>query len=491
MFRSIILAACTLFFGLPGTTLAQFSTALEVPSAAEGTELSWFLKVSRFGRDELVFDFDRGLAPAWPKVKWEALHADPRQLAQEKLDVARELYVAREKEFLAGRGTLHYLFAASRRLLESEQAVSDNDADRLSALERYLARAKLIEVVNTERYDAGRIAIQDYMEAKFHRLRAEMWLVQAGATGKNLGAGKTRLPPGMTDSLNASDSGPAQESTRFPDGMTDPLNAKEIAKIKFDTSEARLPQLAQEKLQVARQAYAAREEEFLAGRGTLDFLLEVSLLLLESERAISAKAADQVAALRSHWRRAKGIEDVNQQRHRDGRVSLQEYLQTVGHRMQAEVWLIQARPKSSKAFADHGTQAEQVVADPLNCREVAGAEFEATVANPKKLMQARLEVARGELFARFEQFRAGPVTLDFLLPASKRLLESELGVSDNRAEQVAALEQYWLQAHESEVVNTERYEAGRCAIQDYMEAKYLRLEAEIWLAEARAKTAQK
>jgi hypothetical protein len=89
----------------------------------------------------------------------------------------------------------------------------------------------------------------------------------------------------------------------------------------------------------------ARWEEFIAGRGTLDLLFGASLRLLEAERALSDKKADQVVALENQWKRMRVMEGVNQARFDAGRVPIAELSQTKFYRIQAEIWLERARGK--------------------------------------------------------------------------------------------------------------------------------------------------
>jgi RNA polymerase sigma factor (sigma-70 family) len=102
-------------------------------------------------------------------------------LLKEKLETANLEQDARMKEFLAGRGTLDFLFAGSRRLLEAQRDMSDKKEDQVAALEAHWQRMKQIEELNKKRFDAGRIGIQDYAESKYYRLEAEVWLEKAKA----------------------------------------------------------------------------------------------------------------------------------------------------------------------------------------------------------------------------------------------------------------------------------------------------------------------
>jgi hypothetical protein len=128
-----------------------------------------------------------------------------------------------------------------------------------------------------------------------------------------------------------------------------PLNAKAVAQGKFDfeamRSDARLRELAQQKLDAVRTEFDARCKEFLAGRGTLEFVLKSSLRYLHSEVAVCEKRTDQMAALERHWAMLRCIEEVNRGRFEAGRIPTKDYKESIFYRMQAEIWLHQARDK--------------------------------------------------------------------------------------------------------------------------------------------------
>ena len=80
---------------------------------------------------------------------------------------------------MAGRGTLSFFLSSSERLLEAERALSDKKADQVVAIESHWKRMRQIEKVNEERFDAGRIPIQDVLQSRFYRLQAEIRLERA------------------------------------------------------------------------------------------------------------------------------------------------------------------------------------------------------------------------------------------------------------------------------------------------------------------------
>jgi hypothetical protein len=129
---------------------------------------------------------DDGL-PRLGEAKVQALLAQSK--ASEKLkvllkaryDMANVEAHARWSEFQAGRGTLDFLFGASRHLLDAERELSERKADQIAALERYLWCMREIEKVNQQRFDNGRLPIQDVAEARYNRIQAEIWLERAKA----------------------------------------------------------------------------------------------------------------------------------------------------------------------------------------------------------------------------------------------------------------------------------------------------------------------
>jgi hypothetical protein len=102
-----------------------------------------------------------------------------KALLKERYDVARTEMDMRRKEFYAGRGTLDITLGASLRLLEAERELDARRDNQATALENHWKRMRQVEEVNKERFQAGRIPIQDLSESTFYRLQAEIWLERA------------------------------------------------------------------------------------------------------------------------------------------------------------------------------------------------------------------------------------------------------------------------------------------------------------------------
>jgi hypothetical protein len=258
------------------------------------------------------------------KANLATTRADVRDLARAKVEAARVMVAERWKDFRAGRGTLDILLEATLQLLEAELAVHGQEAERVAIYGRHWALAQQIEAINKRRYDAGRIAIQDYAQTTHHRLQAEIRLLQTW------GGKKPGLPP-----LLASD--PASQV------LPDLLSAKELAKAARELGRCTLTQLRQASIDVARQECQARAQEFLAGRGTLDILLGSSRRLLEAELVVCTQKTERVAALERHWERMMMMEVINKGRHDAGRIATKDYMETRYARLEAEIRLIRLR----------------------------------------------------------------------------------------------------------------------------------------------------
>jgi hypothetical protein len=111
-------------------------------------------------------------------------------------------------------------------------------------------------------------------------------------------------------------------------------------------------------------------------------------------------------------------------------------------------------------------------------------------AKMKSLLKDRVDAAKTELKARFNEFCTGRGTLDILMGASRRLLEAERDLSTKKADQVAAWETHRRRMKDVYQINMFRFQAGRVAIQDVAQSDYYRLDAEIGLERAKAGAAR-
>ena len=162
------------------TTVLLFGLLFLVPLPGSGQPIRPLLARSAESDEPNPLD-DKARA----KAKLALQTSSSKQLAKEKLEVAKTCFESRFKEFLAGRGTLDFLFSASKQWLESERALATKETDLEPAFERHWELMKQIEDVNKARYEAGRIAVHEYLETKYYRLEAEIWLLEARQKKRN------------------------------------------------------------------------------------------------------------------------------------------------------------------------------------------------------------------------------------------------------------------------------------------------------------------
>jgi hypothetical protein len=125
--------------------------------------------------------------------------------------------------------------------------------------------------------------------------------------------------------------------------------------------------------------------------------------------------------------------------------------------------------------------------DPVDSKDVAKAKFKMSQGSAHAVARAKLAVVREEYEARRTEFLNGRGSLDFFETCSRRMLQAELDLANTPTAVAAAYDRHWATMKEIEDINKARYDAGRIPVQDYLESKYYRLDAEFHLLEAQAK----
>jgi RNA polymerase sigma factor (sigma-70 family) len=108
-------------------------------------------------------------------------------------------------------------------------------------------------------------------------------------------------------------------------------------------------------------------------------------------------------------------------------------------------------------------------------------------AKIKSILQQLFEAANVEAHARWKNYVAGVGTLDIYLGGSRRVLEAERLLSEEKSHQIGALERHLKRMQDIEKINQARYDDGRIPLQDLAEPRYYRLQAELWLEQEKAK----
>jgi RNA polymerase sigma factor (sigma-70 family) len=108
-------------------------------------------------------------------------HLNMIRLMKDRVEAAKVEVDIRTQQYKQGRGTLDFLFGASKRLLKKKWEEKDKNADQLAALQAHLDRMKKILDINQQRFEDGKESMENVVEAKYYRLEAEIWLERAKA----------------------------------------------------------------------------------------------------------------------------------------------------------------------------------------------------------------------------------------------------------------------------------------------------------------------
>ena len=120
---------------------------------------------------------------------------------------------------------------------------------------------------------------------------------------------------------------------------------RDMARARFEVSQADVKDLARRRLEAIRNAYRARHMDYLAGRGTYDSLLELLNLDILARQPLRTKADLNRDALEKLWRFHWQSETIVRQRYQSNQVKAADYYQTVYLLLDAEVNLALSRPK--------------------------------------------------------------------------------------------------------------------------------------------------
>jgi RNA polymerase sigma factor (sigma-70 family) len=105
------------------------------------------------------------------------------RLMKDRVEAAKVEVDIRTQQYEQGRGTMDFLFGASKRLLKAEWEATDRKPDQLAALQTHLDLMKKMQDISQKRFDSGKESMENVAETKYFRLEAEIWLERA-KTGK-------------------------------------------------------------------------------------------------------------------------------------------------------------------------------------------------------------------------------------------------------------------------------------------------------------------
>jgi hypothetical protein len=245
---------------------------------------------------------DTKVLPDYLDRKAEPQPINRGKLLQDCAEAYRVEMDGRLVEFRAGRGTLHVLLECIQHLLTAQLRLTDEPRQQIMLQEKVLELLREIESTSMTRFNDGKIPVQDRCRAITARLEVQIALLQA----------RGRATEGATSSR--------------PDHT---LLGELVAELRTETN--------------------ARQQEFLAGRGTLELLLQSIRLLQEAEVRLNDDPEEQVAVHENALRNLREAERINEARFEAGRIAIMDRALTIAARVRAERALLAARSRAELA----------------------------------------------------------------------------------------------------------------------------------------------
>jgi RNA polymerase sigma factor (sigma-70 family) len=132
---------------------------------------------------------------------------------------------------------------------------------------------------------------------------------------------------------------PQPAAVKVPKTGKDPLDPATRAKIR---------KLQIEHRDVLKKAVETRQQEYLAGRGTLDILLKMARRLLGAELDLATTAQQRLTAHTAYLELMKEVDKFTEARYDAGRATEADYLQARAARLEAEIGWLKAGGKEKK-----------------------------------------------------------------------------------------------------------------------------------------------
>jgi hypothetical protein len=222
----------------------------------------------------------------------------------------------------------------------------------------------------------------------------------------------------------------------------------------------RLRKLLLERREAYQAALLALDEEVKAGTRPPSAPAEVSLRSLRADLEVTDKPAARAALYEATVARLTKEEEVAKEQYDAGRIAAADYALTRAVRAAAEAGLL---------------------------REKRGAKAEGS-EDLQRLLAERRDAAREIQKARQTLAEAGRASPEAVLEAAALVLEAEVELAADPADQVALLKKYVRSLKIAERAANDRFEAGAVTAAEVAMVKATRLDAEIRLVRAERKT---
>ncbi|MBW3595713.1 MAG: hypothetical protein KY475_00395 [Planctomycetes bacterium] len=175
----------------------RLAQAMMLKTAQEELRLAEQTYRAREGGRELVFDANEKVALL--KAKLAELEAElpfllgrmPNELPtlpdSSKPQARRADLVAQAQQVMQltlaayrdGRGDAERVYAWSRRLLDAELTLAEEESDKIAALEAHHSRTRTLAQLAKARFQAGQVGQEDVLVAAYYLAEAELRLAEA------------------------------------------------------------------------------------------------------------------------------------------------------------------------------------------------------------------------------------------------------------------------------------------------------------------------
>jgi hypothetical protein len=417
-----------------------------------------------------------------------------RALLRRGLQVAGRDALSRVMEWQAGRGDTAVLVDRLQRLSDAEQALHDRPADRLAALERYLALAGALEGFCEGWYERGRMPVQSLLHVRQFRATCQLAVLDA-KRGPAAPGPKRNFPP-------APPPAPADEKDDL-DKIISIIGDETLTAPEPGDDERR--KLLKEWHLVSLTEARLRFREYQSGRGTLDYFLACMRRVVASGLALDARPEHQLAAAEQELMVTRAVYSLQRARFDVGRIPVQDFESSVYDRLGAEIRLLELRqqfpgvaaarppaaanelpkdlPVPPKLTAAEGAEIDRVLQGDV--RPMVPVEPAAGDDQRRKLLKARHGWAAQELDARMKEFQAGRGILEDNYDAIERYRTSALALCERPSDRLAVEERVFPLIRAIDGLMRARFQVGRLSDADCWQARANRLEAEVRLLDAK------
>jgi outer membrane protein TolC len=397
--------------------------------------------------------------PAKEQIK--ASEQKIKELQKERLAALKKTVDIFTKLIRAGRDDFEDSSETRLLLLQAELGAVENEADQIALYKKAIDSLKEYEASANNQVNTGRSSATTVLRIKARRLELEIQLGQAKAK---------RAKPG--------------------------------------TALAQIKQLQRERIDALTEQVGTLTKQAQKMSGEFGALIEARRLLLQAELDVVTKASDRVALHKQVINSLKDYEVWANARVQSGRATDTAVLGIQARRLEFEIQLEQAKIQEAKEAAvmailsvapagpkDKANPPAKEQTEELQKQRIAILDklldqLSALTQKIKALQTERVTVLKKQLDLLSTLFKKARVPYDQVLEAEQLLIEAELDAAESDTKRVELSKNLTVVLGQKEVVAKSMVMRGRVTNAAVLQAKAMRLNAEIQLEQARMTVAR-